>query len=231
MMLQGLGGDLPHEGWTALLRAGSVRRFEAGEVLVRQGQPGTHVLALTVGRVKVVRLEPDGSELLLAVRGPGEVIGVIAVMDGDDRSATVTAIERCVTYVVPAERFRRLMKESGLQDHLLRHVLARHREGDAMRAELAALPSLQRVARALLRHAATGAGEDDARREPDVRLSQHELALSVGLSRSALATDLAELRRGGLISTGRGRIKIRSISGLRAIGDVDGDSEGRLSAG
>jgi CRP-like cAMP-binding protein len=213
--LQGLGAELPRDAWSALLQAGTARRFRARDVLVRQGDPGTHVLALTAGRVKAVRSELDGNEILLAVRGPGEVIGVIAVMDGGARSATVTAMEPCVTYVLPAERFRGFLSEAALQGHLIRHVLARHREGDAVRAELAAMATLPRVARALLRHASPSPGGG---RPPEISLSQRELALSVGLSRSALAADLAELRKRGLISTGRQRIEIRDAQGLGGIG-------------
>lgn len=225
-VLQGLGAELPREAWTALLRAGVARRFETGEVLMRQGDPGTYVLALTAGRVKVIRLEPDGSELLLAVRGPGEVIGVISVMDGGGRSASVTAVDRCLTYMLPAERFRRVISESCLHDRLLRHVLARNREGDALRAELARSPTLHRVALALLRYAAMGTSEDDVRQLPTVGLSQYELALSIGLSRSALAADLAELRKRGLVSTGRRRIEIRDTRGLRRLGDAEREVEG-----
>jgi len=54
---------------------------------VRQGDPGTHVLLPTAGIVKVTRFEPNGEELLLALRGPGEAIGEIAVLDGTERSA------------------------------------------------------------------------------------------------------------------------------------------------
>ena len=214
--LQGLGAELPPDAWSALLQAGPARRFRAGDVLLRQGEPGTHVLALTAGRVKAVRSELDGTEILLAVRGPGEVIGVIAVMDGGARSATVTAMEPCVTYVLSAERFRGFLSAPAWQGHLLRHVLARHREGDAVRAELAAMATLPRVARALLRYASPRPG--GGRQLPEIGLSQRELALSVGLSRSALAADLAELRRRGLISTGRERIEIRDAHGLDGVG-------------
>jgi CRP-like cAMP-binding protein len=138
-------------------------------------------------------------------------------MDGGGRSATVTAIEPCIGYVLPAERFRRIITEAGLQAHLLRHIMARHREGDAIRAELAALPTLQRVARALLRHA----GPASTRQMIEIRLSQQELALSVGVSRSALAYELARLRDLGLVSTGRRRITILSWTGLQAACGAD----------
>lgn len=213
MELDGLGAELPREEWIALLKAGVTRRFGTGTVLVRQGEPGTHVLALTSGRVKTVRAEPGGTEVLLALRGPGEVIGVIAAIDGGIRSATVTAIEPVTAALLTADRFRGVISQVHLHDHLVRHLLARHREAEAAWAELAWMPTLQRVARTLLRHASPG------REPPLLELTQHELALAASLSRSALAADLAELRRRGLIATGRRRIEIRDLPGLIQIGN------------
>jgi CRP/FNR family cyclic AMP-dependent transcriptional regulator len=216
--LDGLGAELPREAWRALLRAGVVRRFATGTVLARQGEPGAHVFALAAGRVKTVRAEPGGTEILLAVRGPGEVIGVIAAIDGGIRTATVTAIEPVVATMLSADRFRGVISQPHLHDYLLRHLLARHRETEAAWAELAWMPTLQRVARVLLRHASPG-------REPpllEIGLTQHELALAASLSRSALAADLAELRRRGLIATGRRRIEIRDVPGLVRIGEAAG---------
>jgi CRP-like cAMP-binding protein len=54
------------EAWSRLVLAGSARRHEPGAVLLRQGGLATHVLALVVGRVKVVRTSSDGDVLVLA---------------------------------------------------------------------------------------------------------------------------------------------------------------------
>jgi CRP/FNR family cyclic AMP-dependent transcriptional regulator len=79
--------------------------------------------------VKVTRLEPNGEELLLALRGPGEVIGEITVLDGTGRSASVIALDSCIAYVLSAARFRRVVNDFQVEGMLLRHVIARYREG------------------------------------------------------------------------------------------------------
>ncbi len=217
--LQGLGSLLPIGAWHALQRDGAFRRYDAGAALLRQGEPGTHVLVLTAGRVKVTRVEPDGSELLLAIRGPGEVLGEIAVLDGATRSATVTALDSCLTYVLPAVKFRRIIDEFRLQDVLLGHVLARWREADDIRAELAELAASQRVVRTLIRFAVMAGSTTAAGRSVDVRLSQEELASATGLSRSAVAAELADLRKRGLVATARRRVVILDVDGLRLLSD------------
>jgi len=213
----GLGAKIPPAAWHALLVNGAPRRYDSGEVLVRQGEPGRYVLALTSGLVKVARLEPDGHELVLAVRGRGEIIGEITYLDNQERSATVTAISACLVYLVPGIRFRRIVSDFNISDAVLRHVTARLRESEDIRSELTRLPPRRRIARMLLR---LSVGEDCA-------LSQWDIAKAVGLSRSAVASELAWLREHGLVSTGRGRVTITDGLRLRALAD---GRPGQLSA-
>jgi CRP-like cAMP-binding protein len=207
-----------------LLRAGQPRRYSRDEQLLRQGDDGTHVLLLTAGRVKVSRHERDGRELLLAVRGPGEALGEISAWDGSPRSATVVALETCLTYLLSAARFRSILDSSGSGPLLLRHVVSRLRESEDSRADLTDLPAPHRIVRTLLRLGASVAPNyrpgDAYAEEPliiDLGLSQEELARAAGLSRSAVAAELARLRRDGLVSTGRQRIVLLDVVELSRI--------------
>jgi len=188
-----------------------VRRFEEGEILMRQGEPGSYVFILTVGRVKVARVDANGNELLLAVRGVADIVGELAVLGGRMRSATVTAMVPCVTYVLSAAAFLRILRERHVEETLLRYLIARQRESDDARAELAGLNAIQRVGRVLLRFASVAGGE-----EPDLDLSQDELAAAAGLSRASVAAALATLRERRLIVTRRRSLVIRDLAKLRA---------------
>jgi CRP/FNR family transcriptional regulator, cyclic AMP receptor protein len=207
---KGLGFLLPRDVWQALMASGAVRHYRAGEILMRQGDPGSHVLMLAAGRVKIARVDSEGNEFLLAVRGVGDIVGELAVLGGGMRSATVTALVPCVTYVLSAASFLRIIREKRVEEILFRYLIARHRESDDMRAELAGLPALQRVARALLRFAAVAGGN-----RPDLDLSQEELAAAAGLSRASVAAALAVLRQRGMIATGRRRLVIKDLASLR----------------
>lgn len=198
--------------WDALVAAGVRRRFRAGDVLLHQGDPPSHVLLLMAGRVKALLTLPDGEVVLLAVRGPGELLGEISVLGGDGRSATVIAVDPCVTRVLPADRFRALLRSSGAEDELLRRAMRRLREGEAWRAETAVLPAGPRVVRALLRLAVPGEGD-----ALDVGLGQMEIGQAVGLSRSVVAAELARLRALGVVVTTRRRIIIADLPRLRAL--------------
>lgn len=204
MERDGLGAKIPPEAWHELLVNGAPRSYGTGETLVRQGEPGRYVLALTSGLVKVTRLEPDGRELVLAVRGRREIIGEFTYLDSQERSATVTAISACLAYLVPGTRFRRLVDEYGIGDTVLRHVTARLRESEDIRSELTSLAPRRRLARMLLRFSV----------DERCALSQWDIANAVGLSRSAVAGELAWLRAHGLVSTGRGQVRITNLARL-----------------
>ncbi|WP_030170008.1 Crp/Fnr family transcriptional regulator [Spirillospora albida] len=207
--------DVSPKVWHSLLAAGTERPFAAGEVLLRQGDPPTHVLLLVTGRVKIVLGLPE-QDMLLAVRWPGELLGEIAVLGGEDdhRSSTVVALEPCLTRVLTADRFRALIRTAGLEVELLRLAMRRLREGEAWRAEIATLPAGPRVVRALLRLAAPKASGP-----LDVGLGQAEIGQAVGLSRGMVAAELARLRDRGLVTTARRRVVITDPARLRALAE------------
>jgi CRP-like cAMP-binding protein len=100
--------------WARLVSAGGARHHEPDAVLLRQGDPATHVLMLVIGRVKVLRMSPDGDVLVLAVRGPGEILGDISVLGGEGRSASVIAVDPCETRYLPADRFLARLRAQGI---------------------------------------------------------------------------------------------------------------------
>jgi CRP/FNR family cyclic AMP-dependent transcriptional regulator len=183
--------------------------------MLRQGEPATHVLALTSGRVKVSRTSRAGSVLVLAVRGPGEILGDVAVLGAAGRSATVTAVDRCDVRLILADRFLLLVRSLGLEAELIRHAMTRIREGEEWRAELAGLPAGPRLAQALLRLALPSPGGP-----VDVSLDQVELGYATGLARSTVAAELARLRDLGFIATARRRIVITDYRSLEELAEI-----------
>jgi CRP-like cAMP-binding protein len=203
------------QAWAQLLAAGSDRHFGPGDVLLRQGDRGTYVLALVSGRVKVVRTSSEGDVLVLAIRAAGDILGEMSVLGLADRSATAIAVDHCATKVIRADRFLQMIHSESLEGEFLRHAMARIREGEEWRAELAAMPARRRLARTLLQLLPMGPGMP-----PDVALSQNELGQAAGLARSTVAAELAHLRELGAIDTGRGRILVTNLGRLRAAAGV-----------
>ena len=84
-------------GWLAELdpdtratveRLGRVQRYQAGEALFLEGDVGSKVIVIRSGFLKVVATSEDGHATVLAVRGPGDLMGELSAIDEAPRSAT-----------------------------------------------------------------------------------------------------------------------------------------------
>lgn len=170
------------------------------------------------GRVKVVRLTDSGAATLLAVRGPGELLGELSALDGRPRSATVTALESGRLLIIAAERFRQWLSGHPVPTVQLLTVLAgRLREADRARAVFATTDVGSRLAQRLLELAATyGVPEGDTLRI-DLPVTQHELAGWVGGSREAVAKAMHRMRARGVVGTGRRSVTVLDVDSLRRL--------------
>ena len=178
------------------------RRWPSGSVLFHEGDRADRVLFVAEGRVKLEVTETNGATSLLAVRGPGEVIGELAAVDATTRLAAAVAFGgpvRCT--VVPASAFRAVVEgDATAAMALVRLLAARLREAEGRRAEHGALGVEQRLARRLL-----DLVDADGRVQG---LGQDELAGLVGASREAVAKALQALRAAGVVATGRRSIEV-----------------------
>ncbi|ASO21460.1 cAMP receptor protein [Actinoalloteichus hoggarensis] len=185
-----------------------------GHRLLSQGEPGGWVLLSVAGRVKVTYAAPDGRELLVAIRGPGDLIGEFAVRDGGPRSATVRTIEPCILSRIPPRRFGDLLRRLRLESASDRYIVGKIRQSSAHAWRLAHGSVAERLAW-LLRVVIDAAGPDH--RSPNVvPMSQEEIATALGLVRSAITPTLAAWRDAGVIRQGRGRIEVLDTAGLTA---------------
>lgn len=206
---QVLGDEL----WAQLKELAPLRMRPARSVLLREGDPGTHVLLLAHGSAAITLTAGSGERTLLAVRGAGELLGELAVLDAQPRTATVFAAENCGVHVVPATEFLRFVEQHDLLKPLLRHAIARVREADTVRLELATASVPVRLASALGR--LCKASTSSSAPFVTVRLTQTELSQLIGASRNAVGTALRPWReRGWMETTSGGGIRIHNISAI-----------------
>ncbi|MEU5342037.1 MULTISPECIES: Crp/Fnr family transcriptional regulator [unclassified Streptomyces] len=216
--------------------AGRRRDWERGEPLMHEGSPPDNVVLIEDGLVKITTETPNGYTSVLAIRGPGELLGELSCVDGGLRSATATALRNGRGVVVTAERFRQLLAQRGpLALAVLRSVAGRLRQSDRQRGEYGAYPAGTRIARVLadlaIRHGEpvpgpgpgpgpgpSGAGADagsvSGPVSVSVRITQRELAGAAGTSRESVARTVRALQQDGLVSVGRGRVVMRDARAL-----------------
>ena len=197
------------------------RTWKRGEVLIREADTSDWVLLLEAGRVKASSHTASGGEVVLAVRGPGALLGELSAVSREPRSATVQALEPVTGLVLPLADFEVFLKEhGGVTFQLMRLLAARLRDADRKRIEFGAHDTTGRVAARLLELADRfGKPAGDAAHPSAVMialpLSQDELASWISASREAVSKSLGALRAEGLIRTSRLRVIVLDPDALR----------------
>jgi CRP-like cAMP-binding protein len=201
----------------ALERAGRRRDYRRGAVLMREADRSDWVLVLRAGRVKVAVDTTSGTEVVLAVRGPGALLGELSALDREPRSATVTALEPVTALLVRVADFEAFLQAHGRVAYLLmRTVIGRLRDADRKRIEFGAHDTIGRVAARLVEMAERfGQPTSGGQLKIALPFSQDELAGWIGASREAVSKALGVLRSAGTIRTSRMSVVVRDLPDLR----------------
>jgi CRP/FNR family cyclic AMP-dependent transcriptional regulator len=200
----------------ALAQRGSERAFGRGQALMHEGQVPDRVLVVRSGTVKVFATTANGREVVLAVRGPGELVGELAALAGAARSASVVALDPVTALVLTQDAFRSFLLAHPTAAMALLGMLAqRLRDADAKRAEFTALSTMGRVAARLLELADRFGTAEDGGIHIALALSQEELAGLSGASLESVGRALQTMRALGWIQTGRREVRILDVDALR----------------
>lgn len=199
------------EGIRASFRRQSFERgHPRGDILLRQGDDGTHVLALLSGLVKVEHRTRSGSVHLLAFRGPNELLGELAALGGGDRMASIIALSACRVAVMDKTAFTRFLNGNDLTPALTRLAQDRLREStpDDTGLDYRLATTLVQVADILV--------ESGCRPQGPIALplKRTELATRLGVSRDTVTERLKAMAHAG-VSYSRMRIAIADLHGLR----------------
>ncbi|WP_051767079.1 cyclic nucleotide-binding domain-containing protein [Saccharothrix syringae] len=107
---RGLLGRLSERAVNALLDSGGEAAYEPGQVLLRTGDDGTHVVLVLTGAVKV-QADDELTPALLGVQSAGDLVGEMAVLDGGPRSATVVTCGHVTARLISRRQLQVLLQE------------------------------------------------------------------------------------------------------------------------
>jgi CRP/FNR family transcriptional regulator, cyclic AMP receptor protein len=194
--------DLPERLSVALLAGAKTVRLGANGILFLAGDPGDGCYRLNEGLLKVSMMSPTGAERILAILGPGSIVGDMAMIDGRPRSASVSALRDCNLSFMSRAVFEAVAaKNPEIYRHLLSLLATRLRDTDQVVAAGSFLPLKGRVARALLDLAkAFGHDVGGGRIVIRQKLSQSDVAAMAGIARENVSRILNEWMRLKLVT-------------------------------
>lgn len=198
-------GDCTDVELADILAIGKVQTTRANDELLSQGDEGTSLLIVLDGVVRISMVTPNGREIILDYAEAGAVLGEIAVLDDQPRTASATAMWAGRVLRIPrAPFFAFIERHPRVALRLLREMARRLRETDATIESDRAFTTAPRLARYLKR--LTDQKMAGTRLTRD--LSQSELGSFVGISRENINRQLAAWASDGVIELTQGKIRI-----------------------
>ena len=158
----------------------NLKTIAAGDVFIRQGTSGQSAYVIEQGQVEIYLEKPDGSAQVVGTRGPGAIIGEMALIDEAPRTASIRALEDCKLIEITREDFRhRLSSSDTIMRAVMRVLLTRYRDmlqRSSILAPSPGFPPPEELERHYLEETHT---LDDLRMESEFRAAMHNGQLSL----------------------------------------------------
>src|SRR5690242_20841294 len=213
-----------------LARIAGLRRVRDGAFFFFQDAPAIRLYLLLSGRVKLTQITPAGQQVLLGVRGTGELVGAVAVLGETVYSASAQALGACMALGWESAAFGVLLEAyPRLALNALRFQAGRIHELQDRYRELATERAEQRIAHALLRLAAQLGRAVAEGVLLDLPLTRQDVAALAGTTLFTASRTLRRWEQQGLVRSGRARVLIRDPDALRRLADPTESSADPLS--
>jgi CRP/FNR family cyclic AMP-dependent transcriptional regulator len=193
---------LPPEFSAALFAAARPHRLKADQILFTAGDPGDGCYRIEQGLLKVGVVSPSGGERILAILGPGAIVGELAIVDARPRSASVTAARDSELSFISRAAFEDVAQTyPDIYRHIVALLARRLRDTNAVVAGMSFLSLKGRVAQALLSLAeAFGNDVGSGRILIRQKVTQADLAAMAGIARENVSRILNDWMRQKLLS-------------------------------
>ena len=200
----------------ALLELTERETFKRGQVIFNEGDPGEKLYVIAAGKLKLSRSSHDGRENLLAVLGPGEIIGEISFFDPGPRTASAITVSDTEVLALAHGHLRGFLRDNTQASVAMLGALAhRLRRTNDNVADLVFTDVPGRVAKALLDLAERFGVDDGNGLLVQHELTQEELAQLVGASRETVNKALADFASRGWLRLEARSVRLLEVERLR----------------
>ena len=199
--------------------------FEAGDTILSHLDTSRHIYFVLSGAIEVSLYSVNGRRIIFNDKGPGQMVGELAAIDGQPRSAHVIAKDKSLTAAMSPEDFRTVVADyPGVASFLQTHLVNQVRALSERVFEFNALCVNNRIHVELLRHAQS-AEVDGLRREIVPAPTHAAIASRVSTHREAVTRELSRLSKDGLLEKTKNALVVVNVEQLEklveeALGEV-----------
>lgn len=198
-----------------IMQTATRRKYASGSFIFYQEDPANTFYILLQGNVRMSQITPEGHQVIVHFFGPGQDVGIIAVLGQFAYPLTAETVEDCTFLVWDSQLMNQLMeKYPRLAINAARLLAVRFRELQDRYRELATERVERRVARTLLRLAKQLGQKVEAGILINMPLSRRDLAEMTGTTLYTVSRILSKWEQAGLVKTGREQVIICAPHGL-----------------
>jgi CRP/FNR family cyclic AMP-dependent transcriptional regulator len=210
--------DLSEREIDTLISYSRVERYAANREIFAKGSPGSSLMAVLCGSIKISSTSEGGKEIVFAILKAGDIFGEIAVLDCQVRSADATARTDCELLVLDRRFLLPVLESRADLCMILLKILCRRVRQTSEQVEDVIFRHLEsRVAKALLQlvesiglHGVNGLSFE-------LHVAQQELGNMTGGSRESINRILKNWRRQGSVDLGKVLIVVRDLEAIERI--------------
>jgi CRP-like cAMP-binding protein len=207
--------DLDAEAFEQLGRYVKPATFKRGATIFSKGDPGSSLIAVISGTVKISVSSPDGRSAILNLIGPGEIVGEVAVLDGQARTADATANSNCEIFVIDRREFLPFVRSQPALAMKFIELLCTRLRWTSDQVEQVILQDLPgRLASALIRLTERHKAAKDNR---TIAVTQQEISEMVGMSRESINKQLRAWAMRNWVRLEHGAIVVLDLEPLQEI--------------
>ncbi|MGP8214526.1 MAG: cyclic nucleotide-binding domain-containing protein [Bacteroidia bacterium] len=195
------------------------RNYDKREYIYYEGDAPTTVYLVKKGRVKTVKIGPEGKEFIIGIYEKGEFFGHVAVFEGCDCPDTAIAIEETEVLLIPKEDFMALINVNHLMAVRFIKMLSSDINDKEERLKTLAFNSVRaRVAGALLQLQKKHPPQGKKQSGPfTIHVLRDDLAGLIGTTTESLVRTLTDFKHENIVETDKGEITILDADGLERI--------------
>lgn len=208
-------GELPAADLAMLMKRKTEHNYKKGEIIFREGTYPIGIYCLIAGRAKKYKLDRDGTEQIIYVAKPGELLGYHALLSGGQYPDSAAALEGGRIAFIPREDFLDAVAQSPALNRLLLRTLSH--EFLVLENALTVIsrrPVRERLALQLIVVREKYKTDSDPAGPVEINLSRDDLASLVGTARENVVRILSEFKGDGILETRGRKIIVRDVKKL-----------------
>jgi CRP/FNR family transcriptional regulator len=204
-----LFAELEEDELERVSRVAVPRSYPAATRVFHEGDRSDACYIVRSGTFRVTREHPDGRAITLATLGEGDIVGELAMLDGEVRSASLETLgAEGELLALPASDVRALLERNPEITVKMVAALTRRLRATNERISRQSFQTVPSRVAGVLSQLVAEEGPDGSNREITIRMNQADLAQLAGTSRESVSRFLADLERSGVVRAGRGQVTV-----------------------